>query len=97
MVYIDLSNWLSDWLCHFLSSGAAALLAFWLTWTILSGLFRRAGFPPRFCATWPHQRAALGTITMSLAASLFACLLAHYVQDCYLGPFIHIEFVWRIL
>ena len=97
MVYLDLGPWLSDWLSHFLFSGAAALLAFGLTWIIWSALFKRAGFPPRFCATSQHRAVALGICTMSLAAGLFLSLLAHYVQDYYLGSFIHIEFIWRIL
>ena len=97
MVTLDLSNWLSDWLSHFISSGVVALLAFWLMWITLSGLFKRVGFRPRLCATWSQRVVALGMITTSLSAAAFWCFAVHWLQDFCWGPFIAIEFVWRIL
>jgi len=97
MITLDLSNWLSDWLCHFLSSGAAALLAFFLTATILLVLFNSVDSQETFFATLRQPLVALGILSTSLAAALYSSVALHLAQDFFWGPWIHIEFVWRIL
>jgi len=96
MITIDLSQWFSDWLCHWLSSSVAGLLAFWLTLTILLVLFRRAGFRLASFAFSQVLWVGLSTLSTSLSAAIFSALLVHYLQDFLWGAWLDIELIIRI-
>ena len=82
-----LLRYLPDVCMHFWSSGLAALLAWGLTWTISSLLWRRTlRLAARRWSSWASSmvwRAGRFIGLLSWSAALFAALLVHVMQDFY--------------
>ena len=80
---------LLDSLVHFLSSGCAGLLAFYLTWTICWSWYRRVS--PLPSRTSPPGRVARSIFRCSLSWGLCASIGAHVYIDYFIGGY---TYVW---